>query len=62
MRLLRALAVDMGLAVVAVLHQPELARWHAQRVVGMREGNVVFDVPVDAMDEDEVARLYRGRA
>ena len=61
MHLLRTLAVDMGMAVVTVLHQPDLARWHSHRVIGMRDGVAVFDVPAAALDDAEVARLYRGR-
>jgi phosphonate transport system ATP-binding protein len=34
---------DEGLAVLVVLHQPELARQYADRVIGMRAGEIVFD-------------------
>ena len=41
--LLAELAHAEGLAVLAVLHQPQLARRHADRVVGLRDGRVVLD-------------------
>lgn len=41
--LLAELAHAEGLAVLAVLHQPQLARRHADRVVGLRGGRVVLD-------------------
>ncbi|WP_406192175.1 ATP-binding cassette domain-containing protein [Kitasatospora sp. NBC_01560] len=41
--LLAELAHDEGLAVLAVLHQPSLAARHADRIVGLREGRVLFD-------------------
>ncbi|MFC7344840.1 phosphonate ABC transporter ATP-binding protein [Saccharopolyspora griseoalba] len=41
--LLGELAHAERLAVLAVLHQPELAREHADRVVGLRDGAVVLD-------------------
>jgi phosphonate transport system ATP-binding protein len=51
--LLAELAHAHDLAVLAVLHQPDLARRHADRVVGLREGRVVLDgdpgQPVDAL-------------
>jgi phosphonate transport system ATP-binding protein len=62
MALLRSLAVDEGLAVVCVLHQPELARWHADRIVGLRAGRIVVDSRAGEVDDAALARLYRGLA
>lgn len=59
MSILRQLAEADGLGVVVVLHQPELALRHAHRVVGMRSGRAVFDVPVAAADPAAIAGLYR---
>ncbi|AXB41746.1 phosphonate ABC transporter ATP-binding protein [Amycolatopsis albispora] len=41
--LLAELAHAERLAVLAVLHQPELAARHADRIVGLRDGHVVLD-------------------
>ncbi|RZT86854.1 phosphonate transport system ATP-binding protein [Pseudonocardia sediminis] len=41
--LLAELAHTERLAVLAVLHQPSLARRHADRIVGLRDGTVVLD-------------------
>jgi len=60
MALLRSLARDEGMAVVCVLHQPELARWHADRIVGLRAGRVVVDSPAAEVDDAALTRLYRG--
>ena len=38
MRLLSTLAVEEGLAVLCVLHQPDLGGRYADRIVGLREG------------------------
>lgn len=43
--LLAELAHTERLAVLAVLHQPDLAARHADRVVGLRSGHVVLDGP-----------------
>ena len=43
MRLLRRLSRDEGLGVICVLHQPDLARRYADRIIGMRQGQMVFD-------------------
>jgi phosphonate transport system ATP-binding protein len=58
LRLLRDLAHDDGLAVVAVLHQPELARLYADRIVGVLGGSIVFDAPPQEVDTDAIGALY----
>ena len=58
MRLLGTLAHDEGLAVAAVLHQPDLARRHADRVVGLLRGRVEWDRPAAEMQTAEVDALY----
>ncbi len=54
---LRALA-DGGLTVILVLHQLQLARQLADRIVGLAEGRVGFDGPADAFDADAEARIF----
>jgi len=49
-----------GLAILVVLHQPELAARYADRVVGIVAGEVVFDSPPTALDSAQVAALYEG--
>jgi phosphonate transport system ATP-binding protein len=58
MRLLRRLASVDGLAVVCVLHQPELAARYADRLVGLRRGHVVFDRTAGHVSSREIADLY----
>jgi len=58
MRLLRRLATDDGLAVVAVLHQPELATRYADRLIGIRRGKVEFDACASAVDMQQISDLY----
>jgi phosphonate transport system ATP-binding protein len=60
MALLRDIAHVDRLAVVSVLHQPDLARRYADRIVGMREGVIVFDRPPAGVTEAEIAALYEG--
>ncbi|MBD7981978.1 ATP-binding cassette domain-containing protein [Oerskovia sp. Sa2CUA9] len=58
MELLATLAHDEGLAVVAVLHDPELAREHADRLVGMVAGRERLNGAPDAVTRDAVEHLY----
>ncbi|MEV4649464.1 ATP-binding cassette domain-containing protein [Saccharopolyspora sp. NPDC049357] len=53
LELLAELAHTERLAVLAVLHQPDLARRYADRIVGLHDGSVVLDgdptQPVDSL-------------
>lgn len=57
--LLTGAARARGATVLFSSHQPELARRFAQRIVGMRDGHVVFDTPSCELQEDATADLYR---
>ena len=58
MQLLRRLATEDGLAVVCVLHQPDLATRYADRLLGLRRGHVVFDRPASQVSGREISELY----
>src|SRR5580692_813589 len=62
MRLLRRLAREENLAVLCVLHQVDLAYEYADRVVGIRDGRTVFDLPCDELPRDAVRQLYLSEA
>lgn len=62
MKLLRRLAAEENLAVLCVLHQVELAYKYADRVVGIRDGRMVFDLPRAEVSRDEVRDLYLSKA
>lgn len=57
MRLLRRLA-DGGLAVFCVLHQPELARQYADRIVGLIAGRIAFRTRACEIRPSEIDQLY----
>jgi phosphonate transport system ATP-binding protein len=62
MRLLRRISADGGLGVICVLHQPVLARRYADRIVGMRQGRVLFDAAPNAIADDRMQALYQAVA
>lgn len=57
MRLLRSLADD-GIAVAAVLHQPDLARRHSDRIVGLMRGRIDFAGSPREVNDDLIGQLY----
>ena len=58
MSLLVGLARQRGLTVLVNLHDLPLARQFAERIVGLRDGRVVFDGPPAELDDEAVARIY----
>ncbi|WP_257504102.1 phosphonate ABC transporter ATP-binding protein [Alcaligenes aquatilis] len=57
--LLRSQARDRAATVLCSLHQVELAREFADRIVAVRQGVVVFDGPASAFDEAAATALYQ---
>jgi phosphonate transport system ATP-binding protein len=51
-----------GISAIVSLHQLELARDFADRIVGIADGAVVFDGPPDDLSSETVTRIYRPRA
>ena len=58
--LLADIARSDGLAVACVLHQPDLARRYADRIIGIAAGEVVFERTPATIQDSEVAHLYLG--
>jgi phosphonate transport system ATP-binding protein len=58
--LLLEICREKGLTVITSLHQVELARGWADRLVGMRAGRVVLDGSAKDISSDEVMEIYRG--
>jgi phosphonate transport system ATP-binding protein len=56
--LLSDVAKNENLGVLVVLHQPELARRYADRLVGFVDGRVSFDRSPSLVTDDEVDALY----
>jgi phosphonate transport system ATP-binding protein len=59
MDLLRDLAVERGRTLVVSVHAFEYALTHCERVVGLRDGRVLFDAASDRVDAALAERLYR---
>jgi phosphonate transport system ATP-binding protein len=59
MRLLADVAATPQRALVVSLHDPSLARSTCDRLVGLRDGAVVFDRPADEIDDATLDEVYR---
>ncbi len=59
LELLRNQARERGATVLCSLHQVDLAREFADRIVALRHGVMVFDGPAGAFDEATARALYQ---
>jgi phosphonate transport system ATP-binding protein len=55
---LTRLARERGVTLVATLHQVDVALQRFPRIVGLRDGELAFDLPAAAVTRDRLARLY----
>jgi phosphonate transport system ATP-binding protein len=53
-----AQAREAGVTLVATLHQVDRALEHFPRIVGLREGRLVFDLPSAEVTRERLAQLY----
>ncbi len=49
---------DLNITVIANMHHVDMALKYARRVIGIREGVVVFDGPSDKVTEDLLKEIY----
>lgn len=56
--LMHGICKSDGLTTVLSLHQLDLARQFADRIVGLHSGAVIFDGPPAALSDEIAARLY----
>lgn len=62
MNLLREISIEDNLTVIASLHQVQLAIDFADRIVGLRSGDVVFDRNTGGIDAAEASQIYESVA
>jgi phosphonate transport system ATP-binding protein len=60
MQLMTGIARERGIPVLINMHDVELARRFADRVVGMAGGRIVFDDTPDALTDAALKRIYGG--
>jgi phosphonate transport system ATP-binding protein len=51
-------AQQRGITLVATLHQVDMALAHFPRIVGLREGHLVFDLPTAEVTRERLEHLY----
>lgn len=49
---------DLNITVVANMHHVDMALKYARRVIGIRDGHIIFDGPADQVDEKLLKEIY----
>lgn len=60
MQLLTDIAADRSIPVLINIHEVNLALDHADRIVGLHDGELVFEGTPDDLDEAALDQVYRG--
>ncbi|TKX43588.1 MULTISPECIES: phosphonate ABC transporter ATP-binding protein [unclassified Halorubrum] len=62
MRLLTDIAAEREVPVLINIHEVDLAMEHADRIVGLHDGELVFEGPPSELDQRGLDQVYRGAA
>lgn len=60
--LMARLAGEQGIPVIINIHNVELAKRFANRIIGMAEGSIVFDGPPAGLQDRHLAEIYGGES
>lgn len=55
---LKKINMELGITTIVNLHDINLARQYAKRIIGLRAGAVVFDGPVSEATDERFAEIY----
>ncbi len=51
---------DMKISILINIHHVDLALKYATRVVGIREGEIVYDGPASEVNKEVLSLIYKG--
>ena len=60
MQLLTDIARERGISVIVNMHDVELAKRFADRIVGMAGGGIVFDATPSRLTDEVLKQIYGG--
>ena len=58
MRLIAELCAERGLSAVINIHDVPLAKLFVPRIIGLKDGQMVFDGPPDELTPEMLTRIY----
>lgn len=57
---LKMINETMGRTVIVNIHSVELAKHYATRIIGLQDGNLVFDGTPDELTDEKLKEIYKG--
>ena len=60
MELMAEISQKRSVPVIVNIHNVDLARRYARRIIGMTGGEVVYDGPPDGLTHDHLKHIYGG--
>jgi len=55
---LKKVQTELGITILVNLHQVDVAKKYADRILGFNSGNLVFDGPSSEMSNDDIQHIY----
>ncbi|WP_156288941.1 phosphonate ABC transporter ATP-binding protein [Oceanobacillus salinisoli] len=55
---LKQISTEMGITCLVNLHQVDVAKEYADRIIGLKKGEIVFDGPSKLLYEDQIENIY----
>lgn len=62
LNLLAEVAAERGISLIASLHAVDLALRHFPRIIGLRAGQILFDLPAGQVTQAELDQLYNNES
>lgn len=62
MEYLKRISRERGITVIVNLHQVDVAKKYSDRMIGLNDGEIVFNDAPGAMDQDVVTKIYGSKA
>lgn len=59
---LKRIQEELGITILVNLHQVDVAKRYAKRILGFNSGEMVFDGPPSALDEEAIYAIYGAEA
>ncbi len=58
MEYLKGISAEMGIPCLVNLHQVDVAKIYADRIIGMKDGHIVFDGPKEELTDKRIENIY----
>ncbi|WP_085992310.1 phosphonate ABC transporter ATP-binding protein [Oceanobacillus senegalensis] len=55
---LKTISTELGITCLVNLHQVEVAKEYANRIIGLKQGEIVFDGSSKSLYEDQIKNIY----